>query len=55
MIELTKEEVLSILKTFSLFEGYLRGLQNNTVQHIQEEFTYPVELLTNRLLGKTNV
>jgi hypothetical protein len=55
MIELTKEEVLDLLKTFSLLEGFLIGLQNNTVQHIQEEFAYPVELLSNRLLGKTNV
>jgi hypothetical protein len=50
MIELTREEALDILKTFSLLEGFLIGLQNNSVQYIQEEFTYPVELLSRKLL-----
>jgi len=50
MIELTREEVLSLLKTFSLLEGFLMGLKDNSVQYIQEELTYPVELLSNKLL-----
>lgn len=50
MIELTREEVLNLLKTFSLFEGFLIGLQNNSAQYVQDEFVYPVQLLTNKLL-----
>ena len=50
MIQLTREEVLDLLKTLSLFEGFILGLKDNTIKHIADEFINPVNLLTDKLL-----
>jgi hypothetical protein len=49
MIELTREEALSILQTLAMFEGFLFSINNegaNKISHLLEE---PVNLLTEKL------
>jgi hypothetical protein len=49
MIELTKEEALSILKVLSMVEGYLFSVPN--ASHVIDIVDYPVELLSKKLQG----
>jgi hypothetical protein len=51
MIEFTREEVLNLLKTFSIIEGFLMGAKDGSNQYILEELEYPADLLTKKLLG----
>lgn len=52
MIELTRNEAIQILKSLSMFDGFLFGVKNDGVHAIAEQLVYPVELLTNKLSEK---
>jgi len=53
MIELTKEEVLCILKVLSSVEGYLLSVPGSMV--VSEIMDYPVEILSKKLIDKKEV
>lgn len=49
MIELTREEAISILKAISQVDGYLMAIKDTGC--IGELMDYPVELLSDKLKG----
>jgi hypothetical protein len=52
MVELTKDEALSILQALSMFEGFLFSVEGQGARGIAELFEHPVELLTKKLTEK---
>lgn len=49
MIELTREEALSILQTLAMFEGFLFSVEGQGARGIADLLEHPVELLTEKL------
>jgi hypothetical protein len=49
MIELSKSEVLEILQTLSMFEGFLFSVEGQGARGISEMLEHPVELLAEKL------
>jgi hypothetical protein len=52
-IELTIDEALTILKALSHVEGYLFGINHHGTDILFENIDYPIDILTNKLGGKT--
>jgi len=52
MIELTKEDVLIILKALARIEGFLFGVDES--ESIYSELDFPVDLLTKKLMENDN-
>jgi len=50
LIELSKSDVLEILKALSRVEGYLMAMPDT--YHIAETLDWPTETLTKKLLGE---
>lgn len=49
MIELTREEAISILKALSKFDGYLFSVKEHGAEMIAEQLDYPIDLLASKL------
>jgi hypothetical protein len=49
MIELTREEALSILQTLAMFEGFLFSVEGQGARGIADLLEHPVELLAEKL------
>ena len=52
MIQLTNAEALDILKALSRIDGFLRPISNS--QYVMCELDYPLEILSEKLIGKNN-
>ncbi|MDD3644375.1 MAG: hypothetical protein PHR19_02485 [Bacteroidales bacterium] len=49
MIELTKEEALTILQTLAMFEGFLFSVEGQGARSIADLLEHPVDLLVEKL------
>jgi len=50
MIQLTKEEVLSLIKSFTKMEGFLLSLKSYESKDIRSELLNPVDFLTDKII-----